>query len=239
MPPQSESEDKMELTVLGKYGPYPKAGHGAASGYLLTQGDTALVMDMGSGTLARLQQAIDIRKITGIFISHLHYDHTSDLLPLRYLLEEIEHTVTVYTAYSDSEWYKILFSPPNIKVINISSESRVKIGEFSLEFFDMKHSAPCLAARIEGEKTLVFTGDTMYNENIEKACEGADILLADCSKPEGFPGPHMNVSHAKAFSDRLGIKIISTHLSPDYDPSEEYKDYPDITVAEEMKTYAL
>ena len=67
MPPQSESEDKMELTVLGKYGPYPKAGDGAASGYLLTQGDTALVMDMGSGTLARLQQAIDIRKITGIF----------------------------------------------------------------------------------------------------------------------------------------------------------------------------
>ena len=101
----------MKLTVLGKYGPYPKAGTGAASGYLVTQGETALVMDMGSGTLSRLCNCIDVRKITAIFISHLHYDHTSDLLAFRYLLEDLNHKVTIYTAASDSEWYKILFSP--------------------------------------------------------------------------------------------------------------------------------
>ena len=50
----------MELTVLGKYGPYPKAGTGAASGYLVSDGGVNLALDMGSGTLARLQQMTDI-----------------------------------------------------------------------------------------------------------------------------------------------------------------------------------
>lgn len=229
----------MKLTVLGKYGPYPKAGAGAASGYLVTQGETALVMDMGAGTLARLQQAIDVKKITAVFISHLHYDHTSDLLPFRYLLEDLNHTVTIYTAYSDSEWYKILFSHPNFNVVNISPESAVTQGNFKLSFYEMKHTVPCLAVRVEGEKTLVYTGDTLYNENIERACRGADILLADCSKPEGFKGPHMNVSHAKELNEKLGIRIISTHLSPDYSPESEYKDYPGITVARELEAYKI
>lgn len=227
----------MKLTVLGKYGPYPKAGTGAASGYLVTQGETALVMDMGSGTLSRLCNCIDVRKITAIFISHLHYDHTSDLLAFRYLLEDLNHKVTIYTAASDSEWYKILFTHPNFNVVNISPESAVTVGDFKLRFYEMKHTAPCLAIRVEGEKTLVYTGDTLYNENIGRACEGADILLADCSKPEGFKGPHMNVSHAKALNEKLGIRIISTHLSPDYSPESEYGDYPGITVAQELETY--
>lgn len=42
----------MKLTVLGKYGPYPKAG-GATSGYLLKTNDKIVVLDMGSETLSK------------------------------------------------------------------------------------------------------------------------------------------------------------------------------------------
>lgn len=229
----------MKLTVLGKYGPYPKAGVGAASGYLVSEGGVTLALDMGSGTLARLQTATDIKKLDGIFISHLHYDHTSDLLPLRYLLEDLDHTLTVYTAYEDSEWYRILFSHPNLNVVNVDSSSVIKLGGLTLRFYDMNHTVPCLAIRIEGEKTLVYTGDTMYNDNIPAAVSGASCVLADCSKPDGFNGPHMTVSRATALHRETGVRIISTHLSPDYSPEEEYKDFPAISVAEEMKTYDI
>ena len=37
----------MKLTVIGKYGPYAKSGNHAASCYLVSEGDTNLVMDMG------------------------------------------------------------------------------------------------------------------------------------------------------------------------------------------------
>ena len=80
----------MKLKILGKYGPYGKAGEGAASGYLITDDDFCFLLDMGSGVLSRLIAEIDVKNLDGIFISHLHYDHTSDLLPFRYLLEEID-----------------------------------------------------------------------------------------------------------------------------------------------------
>ena len=218
----------MELTVLGKYGPYPKAGTGAASGYLVSDGGVTLALDMGSGTLARLQQMTDISRLDGIFISHL-----------RYLLEDLDRTLTVYTAYDDSEWYKLLFGHPNLKVVNVDSSSVIRLGSLTLRFYDMLHTVPCLAVRIEGSKTLVYTGDTMYNDNILAALVGADCALADCSKPDGFNGPHMTVSMAKKLNTETGVCIISTHLSPDYSPEEEYKEFPGISVAEELKTYKI
>ena len=124
----------MELTVLGKYGPYGKAKTGAASGYLVTDRDEKIVLDMGSGTLSRLMGVTDIKTVKHIFVSHLHFDHTSDLLPFRYLLEELNHTVNIYTRKEESEWYKILFDHPNFNVVNVDEDTEIKIGDMTLGF---------------------------------------------------------------------------------------------------------
>lgn len=229
----------MELTVLGKYGPYGKAGTGAASGYLVKNQDDYLVMDMGSGTLSRLMDVADIKTIKHIFISHLHFDHTSDLLPFRYLLEELDHTVNIYTHKEDTPWYKILFDHPNFNMINIDENSEIKIGSMTLSFLKMNHTVTDYAVIINGEKTLCYTGDTVYNDNIPKCFEISDLVLADCSKPRGFDGPHMNVEDAIKLSKEYFAKIIATHLSADFDPTELLKPYKNITVAEELTTYIL
>lgn len=229
----------MELTVLGKYGPYGKAGTGAASGYLVKNQDDYLVMDMGSGTLSRLMGVVDIRQIKHIFISHLHFDHTSDLLPFRYLLEELDHTVNIYTHKEDTPWYKILFDHPQFNVINIDGNSEIKIGSMELSFLQMRHTVTDYAVIIKGEKTLCYTGDTVYNDNIQKCFEISDFVLADCSKPKGFDGPHMNIENAIELSKKYSAKIIATHLSADFDPTEIFKPYKNIAVAEELKKYIL
>lgn len=229
----------MELTVLGKYGPYGKAGTGAASGYLVKNQDDYLVMDMGSGTLSRLMGVVDIRQIKHIFISHLHFDHTSDLLPFRYLLEELDHTVNIYTHKEDTPWYKILFDHPNFNVINIDENSEIKIGSMTLSFLKMHHTVTDYAVIIKGEKTFCYTGDTMYNGNIPKCFSLSDYVLADCSKTKGFNGPHMNVENAIELSEKYSAKIIATHLSADFDPTEIFKPYKNIAVAEELKKYIL
>lgn len=229
----------MELTVLGKYGPYGKAGTGAASGYLVKNQEDFLVLDMGSGTLSRLMAAVDVRQVNNIFISHLHFDHTSDLLPFRYLLEEINHTVNIYTHKENTAWYKILFKHPNFNIINIDENSNIKIGSMTLTFLPMKHTVTDYAVIIKGDKTLCYTGDTLYNENIIKCFEKSDCVLADCSKPKGFRGPHMTICDAINLSEKYPAKLIATHLSADFDPASEVKDCPNITVAEELKTYIL
>lgn len=229
----------MRLTVIGKYGPYGKAGSGAASSYLVENKDEYIVLDMGPGTLSRLQSVVDIKKVNYIYISHLHYDHTSDFLAFRYLLEDLGHKITLLIHDDNSEWYKILTSHPLITVRNIDENTVINTDTMTLRFFEMKHTVPCHAVRIEGEKTLVYTGDTMYNDNIPKAIAEADAVLADCSKPVGFKGPHMTADIAIRLYNDAKVPIIATHLSPDYSPEEDFKDFDGITVAEELKTYEI
>ena len=229
----------MKLTVIGKYGPYAKSGNHAASCYLVSGKNTNLVLDMGPGSMSRLTEKIDIEDITAIFISHLHYDHTSDLLAFRYRLEELDRKVKIYSIEQDTPWFHILFDHPLIEHIPVKSGESVNAGEFRLSFYEMKHTEACLAVRIEGEKTLVYTGDTVYNDNILQAVRGADLLLSDTSKPLGFKGPHMNIGNAREFNEKTGIRVISTHLSPGYDPAPEFENYPGIEVAEEGKTYEI
>ncbi len=219
----------MELTVLGKYGPYPKGENGACSGYIIKNEDDLLVLDLGSGALGRLLDEVDIREVKNIFISHLHFDHTSDLLPLRYLLEDLNLKVNIYTKYEDSEWYDLLLSHPNFNVINVDEGDTVKVGSMTLSFIRVKHIESSLAVVIEGDKKLCYTGDTAYCGGVEKCFEAGDIILADCSKPSGFKALHMTVDEAKRFAEKYPEKlIIATHQSTDYDPEEDLKEYKNI-----------
>ena len=227
----------MKLTVLGKYGPYPAPG-GACSGYLAENGRDKIVMDMGSGTLSRLLSLTDIRDVTAIFISHLHYDHTGDLLPLCYLLEELEHTVTVYTAYEDSDWYRLLFTHPNLNIINIDENSKIRLADTVLTFRMLSHTATDYAVILKGEKTLCYTGDTRPCAAVEACCRDCDYLLADCSKPEGDTAPHMTVADARRLAQLYGCKLIATHQSAAYNPVDDLAPFG-ITSAEEMKAYLL
>lgn len=229
----------MKLTVLGKYGPYGKAGNGCSSGYLVENDGDYIVLDMGSGTLARLCNAVDIRKIKHIYISHLHYDHTSDLLVFRYLLEDLSHSVNIYTHREDSTWYNILFDHPNFNVIDIDENTVIKADSMELRFLPMKHTVPDYAVVIKGEKTLCYTGDTLFNDNIPKCFEMSDCVLADCSKPKGFTGPHMNIENAIFLSEKYPHKkIIATHQSVDYNPKEDLSSTTIIS-AEENTTYII
>ncbi|MGN0527507.1 MAG: MBL fold metallo-hydrolase [Eubacterium sp.] len=229
----------MELTILGKYGPYGKAGNGCASGYLVKNEEDYLVLDMGSGTLARLCNAVDIKKVKHIFISHLHYDHTSDLLVFRYLLEELSHTVNIYTHYEDTVWYNLLFDHPNFNIINIDESTVINIGSMELSFLPMKHTVTDYAVIIKGDKTLCYTGDTLFNDNILKCFDVSNWVLADCSKPKGFKGPHMNIDDAIRLSNQYpDTKIIATHQSADYNPKKDLIS-TGIISAEEETTYMI
>ena len=229
----------MEITVLGKYGPYGQAGGGCTSGYLVKNGEDCIVLDMGSGTLSRLCAAVDIRRIKHIFISHLHFDHTSDLLVLKYLLEELSQNVNIYTHRESSQWYDILFDHPNFNVINIDESTVVNIGSMELRFLPMKHTVTDYAVIIKGEKTVCYTGDTLFNDNVLKCFEASDLVLADCSKPRGFIGPHMNIDDAVRLSKQFPkTQIIATHQSAEYNPKHDLEG-TGIFSAEEGKTYIV
>ena len=75
----------MKLTILGASGGFPAAG-GATSGYLLEYGGRHVLIDCGSGVLANLFRFIRLDQLDAIFITHLHYDHISDMQVMKYAI---------------------------------------------------------------------------------------------------------------------------------------------------------
>src|SRR4051795_2101973 len=75
----------MRVTVLGKSPSWQDAG-GACSGYLIEEGDTAVLMDCGNGVFSKLRRYRDYVDVDAVVISHLHADHFLDLVPFSYAL---------------------------------------------------------------------------------------------------------------------------------------------------------
>ena len=78
----------MKLTVLGGSAAAPNPGD-ACAGYHVASGATALLLDCGSGVVSQLRALADERALSGVVVSHLHADHTLDLVTLRYALKYV------------------------------------------------------------------------------------------------------------------------------------------------------
>jgi ribonuclease BN (tRNA processing enzyme) len=76
---------RVRLTVLGKSPAFADVG-GACSGYLVQEGATTLVMDIGNGVFGKLRAAIDYTTVDAVVVSHMHADHSLDLVPFAYAL---------------------------------------------------------------------------------------------------------------------------------------------------------
>ena len=77
----------MKLTILGSGSlfPYPNRGNSA---YLLECSEATILLDGGSGTLRRIADfGLDYSSIDIICYTHLHIDHTFDLIPFLFALK--------------------------------------------------------------------------------------------------------------------------------------------------------
>ena len=76
------SEPRLELVPIGVGSAYSAPGE-AQSSYLVRAAGQAVVIDLGSGTLNRLQTHIAPEDLDTLLITHLHPDHCVDLMALR------------------------------------------------------------------------------------------------------------------------------------------------------------
>ena len=76
----------MRMTVYGNNATCPEAD-GACSCFLIEAEGRRILLDMGNGSLAKLQKDVDLAALDLIAISHLHFDHFGDLFCAKYQLE--------------------------------------------------------------------------------------------------------------------------------------------------------
>ena len=243
----------MELTVLGRYGPYPRAG-GACSGYLVRENQTTLLLDCGAGVLGRLLSQCRLGDIDAILLSHLHYDHCSDVAVLRYALEQlgargdVVTPLPLYTPEGPQDAHR-LFSYPVFDVRAETDGQSVRIGAFTVTFRAMEHPVPSFGMDIVSEsgKRLFYTGDTAYFAGLPACCAGADALLADTcfvdSDDRGQTLVHMTARQAGRLAKEAGVRqLFCTHLWGGGDTEETVKkevDIPAATVVQELGHYVI
>lgn len=246
----------MNLTVLGKYGPWPAAG-GACSGYLLEAGGVRLMLDCGCGTLGRLQQHCGITDLEGIVLSHLHSDHMGDIPVLRYALPYyaskglLKGKLPVFLPELPELPGAVsgpIASDPNIDARTVTGGDSFEFNGLRLSFFSVRHPVPCNAVKIEcGGKTFVYSGDLNTTPGFENFAAGADMLLIDgCFLESEWNEtlPHLSAALAAGAGGMAGAKrLVLTHMRPVGDEAallrEAARAFPEARIASEGARYEI
>ena len=76
----------MRLTVLGAGPAYSDREGASGACYLVCEGETNVLLDLGHGSFQRIFGATLPTDLAAVIVSHLHPDHFIDLVPLRHYL---------------------------------------------------------------------------------------------------------------------------------------------------------
>lgn len=218
----------MKITVLGCFGPYPPAGQ-CCSGYLLQDGETAVLLDCGNGVLSRLRYYLEPWALTAVVVSHLHADHYGDLLILKYALMLHDQAGTreplhVYAPDQPQDVFASLSYKTYLQAVPVTEQTKLEIGRLQFSFTPAVHAVPSYLVTVTaGEKKFVYSGDTEYFPGLAAAAAGADLFLCEANFLEedikrGAPN-HLSAAQAAQVAREGGVKrLVLTHFFPERGP---------------------
>src|SRR5699024_3737575 len=219
----------VKLTIIGYWGGYP-AANSASSAYLLEKDGSRLMLDFGSGTLAKLQEYLNVTDIDSVLVSHYHSDHIADIGVLQHaiyvenLLANTEKTITIY-GHTENEYEFAKFDHDFTKAVPYDPNEVLKMGPFFIRFLKTRHSVPCYGMRItDGNRPIVYTADSAYQAEWIKFSRAAHLLLADTNfyaDQDGSEAGHMTSEEVASIAVQAEVKeLILTHL-PHYGDHEQ------------------
>ena len=217
----------MKLTVLGKHGPWPKAGS-ACSGYLLEGGGKRLLLDCGCGILGKLQQHCAIPELDGVVLTHLHSDHMGDMMVLRYAMPYFlgigltRDPLPVLLPAGPQAVAETILNDPGFAARTVQGGDRMEFLGLDLSFFAVRHPVPCNAVKVQcGGKALVYSGDLNTTPGFAGFAAGVDLLLIDGCFPTADwadDKPHLSARLAAEVGAEAGAgRVVITHFRPEDD----------------------
>ena len=219
----------MRITILGAGTAIPSPDCSPAS-ILLQTGMTDALIDLGPGAIYKAALAgIDYLKLGTVFLTHLHSDHSLDLVTL--LQASDSHPIDNRSAsfkligpLGTKAWYdKLMEVFPGIAPSSYAFEI-TEMGnsswlweEFQISTFLTGHTQTSLAYRFEGgEGSFVYTGDAVFSGALVDFCKNVDLLVCECSFPKGWnTTDHMTADRVGVLANRAAVKhLVVTHRYP-------------------------
>ena len=219
-----------ELIIVGSGTGIPSLRRGSP-GLLLISESSKVLIDSGSGTLRRmLEVGITYRDVDLLLYTHIHPDHISELVPILFAckyadLPRQEDLLCMggpgFKHYFDQ--LKKLYGPwiePQSYHLAIKETSQPPFLFNDIKIFSkpMAHISESVGYRIEFKdgRSIAISGDTDYCRNIIDLALGVDLLILECSFPDGKKVEgHLTPSLA----GRIGLesrckRLLLTHLYP-------------------------
>ncbi len=219
-----------ELIILGSGTGVPSLRRGSPGLVVISESSKALV-DSGSGILRRmLEVGITYRDIDLLLYTHIHPDHISELVPILFAckyadLPRQKDLISVggpgFKDYFDrlKKLYWSWIEPPSYHLaIKETSQKPFLFQDLKIFSKPMAHISESVGYRIEFKdgRSIAISGDTDYCRNIIDLASEVDLLILECSFPDGKKVEgHLTPSLA----GRIGLesrckRLLLTHLYP-------------------------
>jgi len=240
----------MKVKVLCKYGRFPVANSGTCS-YLVSCGLENIVLDMGCSSLSKLLATIEIQDISAVVITHLHGDHSADLIAFYYMATflraggRLNKRIKLYLPISAKEEYDNYSDTFDI-VYMLDGGADILNG-ISLSFYEVMHSIQTYAVRIEyNDNAIAYMSDSRLCDSLKYLSKNVDILIGDAcvlQVEHSRKSPHLSVTELANLARVNNVKkLILGHL-PDLNHdkilAEAKAGFPNSILAEDDKEYVV
>ncbi len=230
----------INIHILGAGGAVPTPTHCPAAYWMVIDGQPILV-DPGPGALVRLvksgQAPHGADDIDLVIFTHLHPDHSADLIALLFASHSVICTNTKPLRLFGPVGLKSLLSKlkdiygawldPRSRVLEVTEWSDDQVlnlpNSGTVTPFRVNHPQDRLSKYALGYQftdaagnLVVFSGDTGPCEALNKAARGADLLIVECSTPDELAtSGHMHPSAVGALcADSQPRQVVLTHQYP-------------------------
>ncbi len=230
----------IKFNILGAGGAVPMPNYSPAAYNVVVDG-FPILMDPGPGALVRLVQSgaapRGVDDINMVLVSHLHPDHSADLIALLFALHSVvpqrEDSLTLRGPRGlinlldklgaiYGSWLEPRRRALDVQEIAPGDEIPLPTGGLVLPFA-ANHPQDRLTETALGFKfvdgkgrTAVFSGDTGPCSALEEAALNCDLLVVECSTPDELATPgHLSVSQVGDLCAQCKPgQVVLTHQYP-------------------------
>ena len=219
------------VTLLGTGDAFASFGR-VQAGYLIDAPGGRILMEAGPGLMPALKtNGIAPDSFDLLLISHLHGDHFAGLpfLILDYMWETPRKKVLTVAGppkLEERTWLLMRTMFPHfeldkikrkLKFVVLEPGSSTRLGKFKVRAIRSPHTRPdiSLSLRIDGGgKSIVFSGDSGWNDELVEFSAGADLFLCECTYYESTElNFHLNYPLLAANRDKFKVRrMVLTHL---------------------------